>query len=428
MRRSRTLAGFAALAAPVVLSFSLAVPQQQAESLPHAPRPAPLRADTASIVDLRAEGPGALERLLALYDSASGAERERLALLVDAVAAQRYATISRLFWYTDLDRALAAARATGKPIVSLRLLGRLDEELSCANSRFFRIALYANEEVARFLREECVLHWSSERPAPRLTIDYGDGRVLERTLAGNSVHYVLDPGGRPIDALPGLYGPQAFLAALGPALQTARDHASEQAPAARAGILEQHHRWAQRVAALIGGQVVDGASSAGPHPSISAAAKRAVTKSVVEMPVIRTAEIGEQDLLDAGTSLASTGVHAGTLPPARLDARSRGLMASLAPTDWSAQPRPLSGAALDSLVVAFESAMTADTATNELSLRPRIHQWFLEAPQTVSTLEAINRRVYSELFLTPPGDPWLGMSTPGAFVGLPADGIVRIER
>ena len=58
-----------------------------------------------------------------------------------------------------------------------------------------------------------MLHWQSVRPVPTVTIDFGDGRKLERTLTGNSIHYILDSQGRPIDALPGLYGPQAFLRA-----------------------------------------------------------------------------------------------------------------------------------------------------------------------------------------------------------------------
>ena len=72
------------------------------------------------------------------------------------------------------------------------MLGRLDEDLSCANSRLFRATLYANQDVSAFLREHFVLYWSSERPVPRVTIDYGDGRRLERTTTGNSAHYVLD--------------------------------------------------------------------------------------------------------------------------------------------------------------------------------------------------------------------------------------------
>ena len=91
------------------------------------------------------------------------------------------------------------------------MLGRLDDPLSCANSRFFRIALYADPRVSDRLRREFVLHWSEERAAPRIKIDYGDGRVIERTITGNSVHYALDAEGRPVDALPGLMSPAAFV-------------------------------------------------------------------------------------------------------------------------------------------------------------------------------------------------------------------------
>jgi hypothetical protein len=130
---------------------------------------------------------------------------------LDRLCQQRDCYASRLYWYTNLDQAKAAAKASGKPILSLRLLGNLDQDLSCANSRFFRVALYPNAEVSQVLRDRFILHWQSVRPVPKVTIDFGDGRKLERTLTGNSIHYVLDASGRPIDAIPGLYGPQAFL-------------------------------------------------------------------------------------------------------------------------------------------------------------------------------------------------------------------------
>ena len=106
--------------------------------------------------------------------------------------------------------AQAAAKRTGRPILSLRMLGKLTEEFSCANSRFFRTALYSNTEISRYLRDNYVLHWQSVRPVPRVTIDFGDGRKLERTLTGNSAHYVLTSDGQPLDVLPGLYSPGAF--------------------------------------------------------------------------------------------------------------------------------------------------------------------------------------------------------------------------
>src|SRR5690348_758379 len=119
---------------------------------------------------LRARGPAGLAELLARYDRASPAERDALADDVDAVAAQRYATVSRLYWFTELDRAEAEAHRTHRPILALRMLGDLRKDLSCANSRLFRVTLYANTEVSAFLRSHFVLYWSSERAVPTVTI------------------------------------------------------------------------------------------------------------------------------------------------------------------------------------------------------------------------------------------------------------------
>ena len=165
-------------------------------------------------ISLFADGTPPREELAALfarYDRESdGPAKDSLAARIDAVAHQKYATVSRLYWHTDLASARAAAREHGRPILHLRMLGRLDEDLSCANSRLFRATLYANQDVSRFLRENFILYWSSERPVPRVTIDYGDGRRLERTTTGNSAHYVLDEDGNVLDVLPGLYAPTAF--------------------------------------------------------------------------------------------------------------------------------------------------------------------------------------------------------------------------
>ena len=194
---------------PEVLA-RLAVAENSSESVP-------------AISTLRAMGPAGLRVLFdvhkdeiarhALDPSASKAatpEWQRLAAALDAVSQQRDGYISGLYWYTDIEQAKAEARKSGKPILSLRLLGKLTDEFSCANSRFFRTALYSNREVSAYLRDHFILHWKTVRPVPRVTIDYGDGRKLERTLTGNSIHYVLDAEGRPVDALPGLYGPAAF--------------------------------------------------------------------------------------------------------------------------------------------------------------------------------------------------------------------------
>lgn len=115
-----------------------------------------------------------------------------------------------LMWSNDLSVAIAQARRTNRPILSLRLLGRLDEELTCANSRFFRKTLYVDPAIHQMLRDHFVLHWQSVRPVPRVTIDFGGGHRITKTLTGNSAHLVLDGSGRVADVLPGLFSRDVF--------------------------------------------------------------------------------------------------------------------------------------------------------------------------------------------------------------------------
>jgi hypothetical protein len=121
--------------------------------------------------------------------------------------------IAHLDWHTDIRTAVADATKRGRPILSLRLLGRLDEEYSCANSRYFRTLLYPDAAVQKVMRE-FVLHWQSLRPVPKVTIDFGGGRTLVRTITGNSLHAVLRSDGTPVDAVLGLLSTDAFVGAL----------------------------------------------------------------------------------------------------------------------------------------------------------------------------------------------------------------------
>src|SRR5437016_4251030 len=168
---------------------------------------------------LREVGPQGLQMLESHFANEIAAHRngaapderwKRIALALDRVGGQYDNYASGLYWYTDLEKAKAAANTSGRPILSLRLLGRLDEDLSCANSRFFRTTLYPSREINQLLKDRFILHWESVRPAPRVTIEFGDGRKLERTITGNSIHYILDADGKVADALPGLYSEHVF--------------------------------------------------------------------------------------------------------------------------------------------------------------------------------------------------------------------------
>lgn len=188
---------------------------------------------------LRAEGPAGLDALLtehkAVLDHGSADPMwPRVTEAIDRVAAQKDAYSTRLFWYTDIEQAKAAARASGKPILSLHMAGRLDRDPAKRNS------LYADPRVSALLRQRFVLHWESEPPASKVTIDLGEGKKVERTVAGAGVHWVLDADGRPVDALPEVARASAF----GDELKEDADLERSLrglTPAARTAKLSKHH-------------------------------------------------------------------------------------------------------------------------------------------------------------------------------------------
>src|SRR4051794_3157865 len=95
--------------------------------------------DDAAIAQLRSMGQPGVDALMQWRQSRKldDAAQQRFDAAIDRVCRQRDCAWSGLYWYTDLAAAEAAAQREHKPILTLRLLGNLDEELSCANSRFF---------------------------------------------------------------------------------------------------------------------------------------------------------------------------------------------------------------------------------------------------------------------------------------------------
>ena len=351
---------------------------------------------------------GSLARMLGL-SSGTGPSAAQLQLqdTLDELCAQKDCAAAGLYWYTDLEQAKAAARASGKPIVSLRLLGDLREELSCANSRFFRALLYPDPTVAARLRNDFILHWQSERPAPKITIDFGDGRSIESTITGNSAHYVLDRDGNPVDVLPGLTTPRAFVADLQRAATLARATAGL-APAARVAALRTHH--AARIAELEAsfnselaaiGQPprrvgADGRIEAAPRAG--RAALLAVSKSRIEVPMLGA--LGE-DVERLSDEQLWARLADRVLPEIELSAPS---LALLRKQQWRSGDAAQDAADCEQALTELRRAVALDTVRNQLDLHRRVHGWFIEATPALE-LAALNRRVYSELVLTPASDP-----------------------
>jgi hypothetical protein len=350
---------------------------------------------------------------------------------LDALCHQRDCDASELFWYTDWAAAQAAAQTSGKPILSLRLLGNLDDDLSCANSRFFRVALYPNLAIRQLLRDRYILHWQSVRPVPKVTIDFGNGRTLERTLTGNSIHYITTPTGQPIDALPGLYGPQAFLRHLKQGEDAVRAYQTRP-EADRSQFLTQYHRdrlttiqtqWAKDLSA-IGAKPptldrLDAPSNPASLPNAMEAGRLAMSKMVVENPLVlatRSAANRNQTALTNITDAATWQKLADRYAQdATLDSNSRQLI-----------QRKTGKPSIDALaptLKAFENSMALDSIRNEYLLHSQLHQWFIANQANTKTIDALNARVYDQLFLTPDRDPWLGLVGPDSFSAIDRDGI-----
>jgi hypothetical protein len=363
----------------------------------------------AAIANLRAMGPAMLASLLQRYDrTPPGPARDELALAIDHVAGQRYATVSRLYWYTDLDAAETAARMENKPILSLRMLGRLDEDLSCANSRLFRATLYANATVSAFLRDRFILHWSSERPVPRVTIDFGDGRKLERTVTGNSAHYILDDAGHVLDVLPGLYSARGFVTELTRSAALA-DLVRGKGDTAREAAVTAYHEAIAKPPTM--------PPSVG---SVALAQRQTASKAAIEVRDLRllAPETNPAALPDDSPQWYALGRGLYPTRIARaLDPQSRALVERLHDGALGSTPEQR-----EAMIGRLERTILADTALDQLKLRPQIARRIAEAKGHID-FATLNEWVYAEVFHTPKSDPWLGMLPRTDFTGLPGDGV-----
>ncbi|MEP6900733.1 MAG: hypothetical protein ABJA66_03225 [Actinomycetota bacterium] len=349
-------------------------------------------------------------------------EWKRIAFALDSVAMQKDAYASHLFWLTDLDEAKRQANEKNKPILSLRLLGNLNEEFSCANSRFFRALLYSNSEISKFLRENYVLHWKSVRPAPKVTIDFGDGRKIERTLTGNSIHYILDENGEIIDALPGLYSPAGFLKYLTSAKEI--NTTIDNAPKNQKELIALRYRKqmfdeikAKRDKSVTAAKV----TLTEPKNSTDApdVAPRAVTKMITESSILR--EINDDFSrfeptinLDDWKKLAK--LYAGAT---KLDTRSTAFIKR------QNAGNGLTDTQFESLLTNLETYVALDTTRNDFLFHTKLYEWLNQSRAEPLELESFNSKVYTELFKTPDSDKWLGLYNTDVYTALDGNGIIK---
>lgn len=391
----------------------------------------------AAITELRALGPSGMETLRQQYASeiqkhiddptmASTPEWLRISAALDAVSQQKDSYLSGLYWYTDLDGARKAAKETNKPILSLRLLGKLTDELSCANSRFFRTVLYSNAQVSATLREHFILHWQSVRPVPVITIDFGNGRKLERTITGNSIHYVLDSDGRIIEALPGLYGPGVFLRLLQGVEPVLRQLEGKEIQERQVILRDYYRTQLNKISVAwladttqIGGKLPEGyAVERRANGEALSIMPLAVSKAMTEATILRAITAGSEALGRITDEQAWMKIAAFHLADAKLDARSLALI--------KRQTYRVVGddKGLMNLIDKFEHAVALDSVRNEYLMHSQLYAQLL-SDRGRSDVDKLNEKIYAEVFQTPRSDEWLGLLMADVYTGLENGGVVR---
>ncbi|HJZ10525.1 MAG TPA: hypothetical protein VJ521_00145, partial [Acidobacteriota bacterium] len=266
--------------------------------------------------------------------------------------------------------------------------------------------------------------------------DFGDGRKLEGTITGNSIHYVLDAEGRPLDALPGLYGPRAFLRSLA-RVQEVHNLVKGMDLGARMVALDNYHRASVRMltndwietARKAGGKIPEyliPATSTDGAPRAIDIAPLAITKMISEINMLRAITRDAEALGKVTDEATWNKIALQHLSDATLDKRSIGLIRRqtlklFENNDGSATPAETK---LTNLLRKLQMSIALDTVRNEFMLHTKLHA-LLVADPTRFDVERLNEKVYAEIFHTPRSDPWLGLFSPETYMALEAGGMTR---
>jgi len=222
-----------------------------------------------------------------------------------------------------------------------------------------------------------------------------------------------------IDALPGLYGPKAFVKGLTTAEDAAKQYAEFDQSSGR-DFLKRFHR--ESMVALIATWRTDLSKVAPQQASLPA--------SFFDCGSAAQPQSAEADRLPWTVSPDDViWSQMAALHPdnAQLDANSQALMQAKYPSAMAAGLRTVSKSAVETPVLKqirkIRRSIGEDTIRNDYTFHYTIHEW-LANDSIGGGLNQLNRRVYAELFLTPDSDPWLGLAPTDTFTGLENGGLV----
>jgi len=228
--------------------------------------------------------------------------------------------------------------------------------------------LFSQDTVANFINQNFEPAWQSVRPVPIVRIDFGDGRVLTRTLHGNILTAVCTADGRMLDALPGIYTVGAYLDRLNQLRLLALYVAQRPAQDREALVKDYHKRQAEALA-----------KNQPPEEFVATKMMAAVSKARIEKPLELVF------LRPAGS------------PPAPL----------AVPPPSASLPKGADVPTVGGSDVGRWKELAEDTKLNETTRRRQVHE--LLAGAGLVRPEKVTRPIYKDVLHADLDDPYLGL-------------------
>jgi hypothetical protein len=242
--------------------------------------------------------------------------------------------------------------------------------------------LFSQADVANFITSTFEPVWESVRAVPLVRIDFGNGKVLTRTLNGNIATSVCTADGQVLDILPGIYTKTAYIDQLSQFRLLAR-YVDQQGKDQRAVRLREYHK--AEAAALKKNE---------PPARLAKMMAVAVSKAKIENP-LKIVLIAGKDYAKFKAGSVVAGIDGPLVVPG------------------PAQEKPALESPED---VASWKVLEEDTRLNETLRRRQVHE-MLAADGLVPPTQ-VTKRLYKDVLHADLDDPYLGLG-PVLFASYP---------
>jgi hypothetical protein len=222
--------------------------------------------------------------------------------------------------------------------------------------------LFSRDNVAQTINTLFEPVWESVRPVPIVKIDFGNGKIITRTLNGNIATYVCSADGDVLDIMAGIYAPTKYLVNLRQ-FSLLSKWVDQNGKDKRGESLKEYHEYQEEALKKIG----TAAMLVTVMPDMS-------KKAVIEKPVVR---------LFTGT------------PPATGQNVAKGKPPEESPKAENADD------------LANWKVLAEDTRVNETVRRQEIHALLKETGMVHP--DKLTKRLYKDILHADLDDPYLGL-------------------